>query len=100
MAVAVTEESSDLNIASACTKIKGAPPTAVNLSWTVDRMFEAIDSLSLAASARVAMILTEKISQEYLERNIKIGRNGVAFNLEEIELIQSYKIALQTVIFV
>ena len=46
------------------------------------------------------MILTEKISQEYLERNIKIGRNGVAFNLEEIELIQSYKIALQTVIFV
>ena len=85
MAVAVTEESSDLNIASPCIKIKGALPTAVNLSWTVDRMFEAIDSLSLAERARVAMILAEKMSQEYLERNIKIGRSGVALNLVEIE---------------
>ncbi len=48
MAVAVTEEASDLNIASASIKIKKVRPIAVNLSWTVDRMFEAIDSLSIA----------------------------------------------------
>ena len=57
VAVAVTEDSSDLNIASASIKLKGAHPTAVNLSWKFDRVVEAIDSLSLAERARVAMNL-------------------------------------------
>ena len=61
IALAVTEDSSDLNIASASIKLKGARPTAVNLSLTVDRAFEAIDSLSLAERVRVAMSLAEKM---------------------------------------
>ena len=81
--MAVTEDLSDFNIASASIKLKGARPTAVNLSWTVHRVFEAIDSLSLAERVRVAMSLAEKMSQEDLEKNIKIGRNGVDF-IEEV----------------
>ena len=37
MAGAVTEDSSDLNIASASIKLKGARLTALNLSWAVNR---------------------------------------------------------------
>ncbi len=57
MAVTGTEDSSDINIASASIKLKGARLTAINLSWTFDRVVEAIDSLSLAERARVAMSL-------------------------------------------
>ena len=83
MAVAMNEDSSDENIALASNKLKGARPTAVNLSWAVDRMAAALDCLPPADRSGVAMDLAERMSQEDVERNIQIGRNGVAL-IEEV----------------
>ena len=78
MAVAMKEDSSNDNIVLASSKLKSARPTAVNLSWAVDRVVAALDCLPPADRAGVAMDLAERMSQEDVERNIQIGRNGVA----------------------
>lgn len=83
MAVAVNQDPSDKNLALASNKLKGARPTAVNLSWAVDRMVAALDSLPPADRSGVAMDLAERMSQEDVDRNIQIGRNGVAL-IEEV----------------
>ncbi len=53
MAVAMNADSSDSNIASPSSRLKGARPTAVNLSWAVDRLVAALDCLSPADRVEV-----------------------------------------------
>ena len=78
--LAARKEKGDLQAtARSCRDLKAARPTAVNLAWAVDRVFEVMSAAS-ADSDRIAVARSEAsaIAEEEVERCRKIGEHGVA----------------------
>jgi methylthioribose-1-phosphate isomerase len=68
----------DETFQSACNGIREARPTAVNLSWAVDRMVAALESAG-TSSAKISLALEEagRITEEEAENCRKIGEHGM-----------------------
>lgn len=69
---------------SECSRLKAARPTAVNLAWAVERVFEGIKDLAdakerMAAARKIA----DEITEEEAENCRKIGEYGASI-IEEI----------------
>lgn len=61
-----------------CRQLKSARPTAVNLSWAVDRVLKAVRSVkSFSERIETARKEAEKIEAEEVQNCDKIGRHGV-----------------------
>ncbi len=70
----------------ACEKIKAARPTAVNLTWAVDRMLSELAGVDkLEEIQRVARNKAEKIADDESENCRKIGEHGITL-IENISL--------------
>lgn len=60
-------------------KVREARPTAVNLSWGVDRVLSVVRSASSVREAREAALEeAEALAEEDIEQNREIGRRGAA----------------------
>jgi methylthioribose-1-phosphate isomerase len=82
MNAAGSEEDQEIN--DACRKLKAARPTAINLSWAVDRVMKKVSSArsrqeKIETARREASVITE----EEVEKSKKIGENGCEL-IEEI----------------
>lgn len=74
----------DHNISNACEKLRAARPTAVNLSWGVDRVLSALANAATLPDKRdVARAEAQKIAEEEVENCRRIGRHGLTL-IEEI----------------
>ena len=69
---------SDGDLARACERIRAARPTAVNLSWAVDRMMAALGEAADAPD-KVAIAMKEagKIAEEEADHCRRIGNHGL-----------------------
>jgi methylthioribose-1-phosphate isomerase len=68
---------------AACRKIKAARPTAVNLSWAVDRVFAALAKTSNPLEKiDIARKEAQKIAEEEAQNCKKIGDHGVRLIVE------------------
>ncbi|MEE8400104.1 MAG: S-methyl-5-thioribose-1-phosphate isomerase [Desulfobacterales bacterium] len=78
------EDRFDLDVTEACEKLRASRPTAVNLSWGVDRVLAAVLSAS-AHSEKIAAARSEahQISDEEAENCRKIGEYGLTL-IEDI----------------
>ncbi len=70
-------EGDDDFLTTACRKIKAARPTAVNLIWSVDRVFSAVSKAgSSAKKIEIARREAEIITEEEIQNCKKIGEHG------------------------
>ena len=61
-----------------CRRLKEARPTAVNLAWAVDKVFESVKSLDdHQARIKAARIVADQITEDEAENCRKIGEYGV-----------------------
>ncbi len=70
-------------LSEACRRIKNARPTAVNLSWAVDRVAARIAALAPAERAEAAKNEASAIAEEEAENCRRIARHGLSL-IEEI----------------
>jgi len=71
-------------------KIKNSRPTAINLSWGVDRVLnKVLDGTTIDAIRRAALNEAERIAEEDITINKTIGRNGAAL-LEDGDTILTH----------
>lgn len=72
------------------TKVREARPTAVNLSWGVDRVLEKVREAGSEAEARdAALEEAEALADEDVEQNKAIGRNGASL-LEDGDAVMTH----------
>ena len=65
------------DIGEAAATLRATRPTAVNLSWAIDRVLRAVDQAADAEEARTIAIRTARaIHEEDIEANQRIGRYG------------------------
>jgi len=76
--VNASENRADEDIAEACERLKAARPTAVNLSWGVDRVLAAIKGVSTSAEKiDAARLEALQVSDGEAENCRKIGEHGL-----------------------
>ena len=77
MALAMAEDTSDLGLAAAHARLARTRPTAVNLRWALDEMKAVLAPLKLLDRVAAAYLKAEKISDDDVEINKRIGANGL-----------------------
>jgi methylthioribose-1-phosphate isomerase len=70
-------EIDDDRLQHACTRIRAARPTAVNLAWAVERMLEALLATPPARRRSAALALAATIADEEADNCRRIGRHGL-----------------------
>ena len=65
------------DLAGECDRIKAARPTAVNLQWAVDRVFQRVKGEAAEARLAAARRAAGAIAQEEAENCRRIGRHGL-----------------------
>ncbi|MBW2011272.1 MAG: S-methyl-5-thioribose-1-phosphate isomerase [Deltaproteobacteria bacterium] len=79
-----SEKNADNDLINECNRIKSARPTAVNLSWAVDRVCTEVLKVENAAERiAAARFEAERIAEEEAENCRKIGEHGLSL-VEEI----------------
>ena len=76
MAMEMARDPSDAALESCHAELNATRPTAINLSWALDRMRAALAPLPTVARAEVAARLAEEICNEDVEINRRIGTHG------------------------
>lgn len=87
MALAAKHDPSDAALQAAAEMLVAARPTAVNLSWAVDRAMTQLKDLPPEARAAAAYALAAQICDDDVETCSNIG----AFGLELIKTVQAKK---------
>jgi len=76
--LAVLKSSSDEDLKEAAARLKATRPTAVNLSWALEKQLKAISQCRLAEQkAKVALQTAQMIADEDIETCKNIGRHGL-----------------------
>lgn len=78
MALAMLADDSDENIETAANLLISARPTAVNLSWAVNRLKDALIAVAPAKRNLLAWRLAANIAEEDVEQNQALGQYGQA----------------------
>lgn len=78
VALAMDADASDAGLASAIALLGAARPTAVNLAWALERMRAHLAPLPQADRAAAAWTEAQRIADEDVEINRRIGLNGLA----------------------
>ena len=76
VALAMRADSGDDNLAQACSRLDASRPTAVNLSWALDRMRAVLAPLPVAERADAAWREAQRIADEDVALNRAIGQHG------------------------
>lgn len=77
MALAMAEDSSDAGLNKASANLLASRPTAVNLSWAVNRMMKLLSHLTPAIRYTAALEEAALISEEDIRLNQSIGQHGL-----------------------
>lgn len=83
--------------AAALNRLSGTRPTAVNLSWALDRVNKALDGIDVEKRATVALAAARELEREDIEVCEKIGEHGAAL-LSELWQAKSDKSAALNVL--
>lgn len=78
MALAMLANDSDENVETAAALLISARPTAVNLSWAVNRLKNALMAVDPAKRNLLAWRLAANIAEEDVEQNKALGQHGLA----------------------
>jgi methylthioribose-1-phosphate isomerase len=78
MALAMLEDESDEHIVQTAEALIQSRPTAVNLSWAVNRMVTLLKKTALGSRCHVAWSEAASIADEDVQQNKKIGQHGLA----------------------
>jgi methylthioribose-1-phosphate isomerase len=81
--LALLADASDESLERACTTLAATRPTAINLKWALDEMQAAVRNRQRAERAAAALRRANEISDEDIEINLGIGRQGLKL-IEEI----------------
>src|SRR5687767_5414867 len=76
LALAMRNDASDANLSVAHQRLNAARPTAVNLSWALDRMQTLLTPLPAAQRAGAAWLEASRIADEDVASNQAIGRHA------------------------
>ena len=77
IALALAEEASEGRLASACARLLGTRPTAVNLRWALERMQNRLAPLPAAQRCEAAWTEAAALCDEDVVLNQSIGRHGM-----------------------
>jgi methylthioribose-1-phosphate isomerase len=77
MALAARQNASDAQLGEAARSLKAARPTAVDLTWAVDRMQRVLAALAPSRRHEAAFREAAAISDTYADQCRDIGRHGV-----------------------
>ncbi len=77
LALAIKEDPSDKNLIESSNFLKTARPTAVNLSWAIDRIYNKIAKIEKSKRFSFAIQEAKTIELEDIEMCSKIGDNGL-----------------------
>jgi methylthioribose-1-phosphate isomerase len=83
IALAMSSDASDGNLASAADVLGKTRPTAINLRWAIERMQRRLQTLKPAARAELAWQEAEAIAEQDIALNASIGQHGLTL-LREI----------------
>ena len=76
--IAVMNAAADDDLVEECNRLKSARPTAINLSWAVDKILsEALKTDSTSQKIEIARHHVEKIAESEAENCKKIGEHGL-----------------------
>ena len=78
MALAMSSDASDENLAQAADVLAKTRPTAINLGWALRRMTRVLQALQRAARADAAWKEAQAIADEDIALNRAIGQHGLA----------------------
>ena len=93
MALGMAEDASDSGLATAHARLARTRPTAINLLWALDEMKAVLAPIKPVDRVAAAFLKAEKICDEDVEINKRIGANG----LKLIEAIAARKKAGETI---
>ncbi len=77
LALALRQDASDSALAAAFDMLKATRPTAVNLRWSLDRMFSHLSPLQPTVRVDAAWAEAGRIADEDTELNHSIGNHGL-----------------------
>ena len=86
MALAALKDASDEGLAKAAADLLASRPTAVNLSWAVERMLAHLQPLAASARSAAAWAEAAAICDEDVAINQAIGQHGLKLIEAQIEL--------------
>jgi methylthioribose-1-phosphate isomerase len=92
LAIALTKNSTDQSLIEAKTQLIKSRPTAVNLSWAVNLVYDQLKKEPRNNRASMAWILANKLANEDIETNQSIGE----FGFKLIHKIQKSRINILT----
>jgi methylthioribose-1-phosphate isomerase len=78
IALAMLKDDSEANLALATTLLKASRPTAVNLTWAVDRMVAFLKGIACNKRNLAAWREAAQIAEEDVVQNQAIGQHGLA----------------------
>lgn len=78
LALALNKDNSNRGLSAGVELLMYARPTAVNLRWSLTRMFEHLSPLDPAMRVDSAWAEADRIADEDIELNRSIGRHGLA----------------------
>jgi len=76
-ALGIRENASDQNLIKISNYLKSSRPTAVNLSWAIDRIYNKVSLIDKRDRFDVAIMEAKEIEAEDIEMCSKIGDNGL-----------------------
>lgn len=77
LALALSEDASDANLAHASAALLATRPTAVNLRWALEQVATAVQHLPVAERARAALDKARALREEDIANCESIGANGL-----------------------
>tara|TARA_B110000091_G_scaffold207531_1_gene245873 strand:- start:413 stop:1528 length:1116 start_codon:yes stop_codon:yes gene_type:complete len=92
LAIALTKNSTDQSLIEAKTQLIKSRPTAVNLSWAINLVYDQLKKEPRNNRASMAWILANKLANEDIETNQSIGE----FGFKLIHKIQKSRINILT----
>ncbi|PHM46181.1 S-methyl-5-thioribose-1-phosphate isomerase [Xenorhabdus mauleonii] len=83
MALAMRQSSNDENLQHAYDTLIKTRPTAINLKWALDRLYQALENVEYSLREAIAYRIANEIADEDVELCRKIGEHG-------LNIIQKY----------
>jgi methylthioribose-1-phosphate isomerase len=77
LALALKDDASDATLSDAFIRLAATRPTAVNLTWALDRLYERLKPLAVADRAIAAWREADAIAEEDARHNHAIGMHGL-----------------------
>ena len=99
MYLAALDNSSNDSMIQSGIFLKNARPTAINLSWSVNKILKELKNIDVPSRKNYILDLAKKIRSDDIETCRKIGENGVSFIEDIYKKKQSIEYRLSEIIF-